>query len=103
MISPHKVYEGTVYVSHSVSEVPLRHSPTKQWRVDVVTSSPPGMTDLPFSAVFSLDKMLPPRSHENAVDAFLAGLVSKWKTRTSTDTDWIAKVKKDLMEALSTV
>jgi len=101
MTSAHKVYEGTTYVSHKVTPVPLRHSPTKRWHVAITTIAPEGMTNLPVTADFDIPVTLPKRSYEKNVDSFIAGMKSAWERRTSTSTDWLADIKSDLMKAVN--
>lgn len=95
-----KTYEGTKYVSHTITKIELRNSPIKRWEIDVITEVPEGMKELRFSALFDLNADLPTHATEGAVNRFIEGMLRRWQKRTSADSSWISDLKDDLLKAI---
>ena len=100
MTSIPKPYDGTEYVSHTVTAIPLRRSPTKRWEVDVVTTVPEGMADLPFKGFFDIPVTSTGAQTARAIDKFAEGMRKRWNKRTNTSDAWIDDLKADLKKAV---
>lgn len=100
MTSVPKTYEGTAYVSHTVTKIEMRRAPIKRWEVVVETSVPEGTKKLRFAGFFEIDTNLPPRAVAPAIDKFVAGMKTRWEKRTSESATWTKKLKVSLKEAV---
>jgi hypothetical protein len=97
MTSTPKPNEGTVYVSHTITPVPLRRSPSKRWEVVVETSVPEGMPHLPFNGLFDIPVETKRAGQvKKLIDTFVAGMKKRWNKRTSSDDAWLEDLRADL-------
>ena len=101
MTSIPKTYEGTEYVSHTVTPVPLRRSPTKRWEVVVQTATPKDVPELPFSGLFDMPVDFKPHQAKPLIKPFIAGMRKRWNKRTSTSDTWLDAVQSDLEKAIN--